>query len=882
MRTGQQGISIAEPASVQYRAHTHTLQLSHRRFMDQTVVQQLTGVTVGRFLVRERLGGGGMGEVYLAYDPRLKKNVAMKRLNPSLQNNSSFRERFEREAQLGATLNHPHVASVYDVLDDPNGLFLLMEYVEGPTLRERMLHVIDIDEFLRIAVQCADALEAAHAKRIVHRDIKPENIMLTAEGQVKICDFGVAKLNPDAENITEGTQVATSSFIGTPAYAAPEIVASKTVDHRADLFSLGVVLYEMLARQNPFRSGTLKATNDRILHEVPLSLRKCSPAVSRRVERIIRKLLEKDAGNRYATAAELLKDLNGVVIARRRKGLYKVMILAILCVAIMVVVTVSKNSRPSSTKPTSLPTRKNLVILPFSVAGGTPENRVYSEGLVEILTAKLTQMTLSSDLQVVVASDAHARKVDTPAKAKEEFGANLVLAGGFQFSSETVKVSYSLIETSGSKVLRSDTISASLTDPFVVQDRIINAALRTLELQLKDNPDDAVPVPMTPNNAAMDAYIRGIGHYNRTDQRENIDNAINAFQEAIDRDHTFAQAYALIGQAYIKKFDATRNAEETEAARRYCNNALALKPNLAAAHVCIGSVNTFTGEYERAAQEFERAVQLEPTNDEAYRGLGRAYEANGKLEDAEQAYRSAISARPHYAVAYLRLGDFFLTQNRHEDAIEQYRQVLTLSPDNGGAYVSLGLAYANLGKFDEAIATLRKGATLRPNYETFNNLGLTYMRARRLAEAIPVLEVAVRLAQNYRTTGNLARAYYWTPGMHEKAPAMYERAIKEGEEELRINPRNADAHILLGRYYAMIKRRAQASNHLEYALSVRPTNSHYLVIAAGAYNQLDDRFTALSLLERAVESGLTQKEIDMEYEIQSLRNEPRFRALKLN
>jgi eukaryotic-like serine/threonine-protein kinase len=849
--------------------------------MDQTVVQQLTGVTVGRFLVRERLGGGGMGEVYLAYDPRLKKNVAMKRLNPSLQNNSSFRERFEREAQLGATLNHPHVASVYDVLDDPNGLFLLMEYVEGPTLRERMLRVIDIDEFLRIAVQCADALEAAHAKRIIHRDIKPENIMLTAEGQVKICDFGVAKLNPDAENITEGTQDTTCSFIGTPAYAAPEIVASKTVDHRADLFSLGVVLYEMLARQNPFRSGTLKATNDRILHEVPLSVRKCNPAVPRRVEGIIGKLLEKDAANRYATAAELLKDLNGVVIARRRKGLYKVVILAILCLAITAVVTVSKNP-PSRTKTTSLPMRKSLVVLPFSVAGGTSDNRVYSEGLVEILTAKLTQMTLSPDFQVVVASDARAKNVDTPAKAKEEFGANLVLAGGFQFSPDTVKVSYSLIETSGSTVLRSDTISASLTDPFVVQDRIINAAVRTLELQLKDNANDAVPVPMTQNNSAMDAYIRGIGHYHRTDQRENIDNAITAFQEAIDRDRTFAQAYALIGQAYIKKFDATRNAEATETARRHCNTALGLKPNLAAAHVCIGSVNTFTGEYERAAQEFERAVQLEPTNDEAYRGLGRAYEANGKLEEAEQAYRNAISTRPHYAVAYLWLGDFYLTQNRHEDAIEQYRQVLTLSPDNGGAYVSLGLAYANLGKFDEAIATLRKGATLRPNYETFNNLGLTYMRARRLAEAIPVLEVAVRLAQNYRTTGNLARAYYWTPGMREKAPAMYERAIKEGEEELQINPRNADAHILLGRYYAMIKRRAQASNHLEYALSVRPTNSHYLVIAAGAYNQLDDRFTALSLLERAVANGLTQKEIDMEYEIQSLRNEPRFRALNLN
>jgi serine/threonine protein kinase len=167
-------------------------------------------------------------------------------------------------------------------------------------------------------------------------------------------------------NITEKTEVGTGSFIGTPAYAAPEIVASKTVDHRADLFSLGVVLYEMLARQNPFRSGTLKATNDRILHDAPLSVRKCNPAVPRRVERIIGKLLEKDPANRYATAAELLKDLNGVVIARRRKGLYKVvMILAILCLAITVVFTVSKNLRPSSTKPTSLPTRKNSRHLTF-------------------------------------------------------------------------------------------------------------------------------------------------------------------------------------------------------------------------------------------------------------------------------------------------------------------------------------------------------------------------------------------------------------------------------------------------------------------------------------------------------------------------------------
>jgi serine/threonine-protein kinase len=850
--------------------------------MDETVVQHLTGVTVGRFSVHERLGGGGMGEVYRAYDPRLKKEVALKRLNPSLQNNPDFRERFEIEAQLGATLNHPHVATVYDVLEDQNGLFLLMEYVDGVTLRERMRREIDIDEFLKIAIQCVEALEAAHAKKIIHRDIKPENIMLTADGQIKICDFGVAKISPVAETTSsEGAHAITGSFfVGTPAYSSPEIVGSKAVDHRADLFSLGVVFYEILTRQNPFRGESLKATNDRILHETPLPARKFNSAVPRRVDRLIGKLLEKDATNRYAKAAELLEDLNEIVHARSRKSQYVVAVLAIVAVVIAVVLVLSQNAFRSGAIGASLPPQKNLVILPFNVVGGTPDNRVYSEGLVEILTARLTQMTLSPDLLVIAASDARGRNVDTATKARQEFGANLVLAGGFQFSSNAVKVNYSLVDTSGSKVLRADSISAPLADPFVVQDRVVDGALRMLELQLKSPANTADSRQATQNNSAMDAYLRGLGYSNRTDQPENIDNAIVAFQQAIDSDSGFAQAYAHIGQAYIEKFKMSRQAQATEAARRNCFEAMQLNPNLAEAHMCVGSVSTITGEYEKAALEFERAIEIEPTNDRAYRGLGEAENARGRTAEAEQAYRRVISTRPHYAEAYAWLGNFYLSQNRHADAIDQFQHALTLAPENGAIHISLGLANANMGRFDEAISVLQKGARIRPDRDMFNNLGLTYMRARRLAEAIPALEVAVRLGEYHQTTGNLARAYYWSPGTRDKAAAMYERAIKEGEKELLINPRHAGVHLLLGRYYSMVNRRAQALNHLEYALSVYPTNTHYLAIAAGAYNQLGDRLSALSLLERAVRLGLTQNELDMEYEIQSLRNDPRFQALK--
>ena len=844
--------------------------------MDATIVHDMTGMTVGRFAVRERLGAGGMGEVYRAYDPRLKKDVALKRLSPALQNHPDFRERFEREAQLGATLDHPHVAAIRDVIDDRNGVFLLMDYVDGATLREYMRSDIDVDEFLRIAIQCADALAAAHAKKIIHRDIKPENIMLTSERQVKICDFGVAKLDV-GQMANDDTASITSAFVGTPAYAAPEVVSNKTVDHRADLFSLGVVFYEMLTRHHPFRSENLKATNARILLETPPPIRKFNSAVPRRLSRIIETLLEKNPDNRNASASELREDLKAMADgpSRRRRTIYVVTAVTALVLVTVVLWMASHNTPRSLTSQASLPARKNLVVLPFALTGGTPENRVYSEGLVEILTSRLTQMTLSPDLQVIGSADARARHVDSAVKAREEFGANLVLAGGFQFLPEVVKVTYSLVDTSNSKVLRTESIDAPLADPFALQDRVVKATLRMLELQFRAGVSTAA-IP-TQNHAAMDAYVQGVGYLNRIlDNDENIDYAITAFQRSIDNDPNFGLAYAHLGQAYVEKFRTTRQAEAVETARRDCDSSLRLNPNLSEAHVCVGRVNTVSGEYEKAALEFERAIEIEPTADQAYRGLGAADEARGRVEEAELAYRRAIDSRPHYAEAYVWLGDFYLGQNRHADAIAQFRHALTLAPDDGVILLSLGLAYANTGQFDDAIATLQKGITVRPRYVMFNNLGLTYMRARRLAEAIPVLEVAVRLAHDYRTTGNLARAYYWTAGTREKAPAMYERAIKEGEEELRINPRNADVHILFARYYSMINRRAQALNHLEYALTVRPTNSHYLVIAAGAQNQLGDRSAALSLLERAVSSGLTRKEMDMEYEIQSLYTDPRF------
>ncbi|HEX2712716.1 MAG TPA: serine/threonine-protein kinase, partial [Candidatus Acidoferrales bacterium] len=285
-------------------------------------IPDLTGTTVGRFAIRARLGAGGMGEVYHAEDTRLKRSVALKRIAPQLKADQNYRQRFLREAQYASGLTNQNVAGVYDVLEESGEIFLVMEYVEGRTLRQRLAEPLGIGELLGIALQCAGALAAAHERGIVHHDIKPENIMLTPAGEVKILDFGVAKKLPRADDATLDTTTSTKAFSGTLAYMAPEVLLQKEPDQRADIFSLGVVLYEALSGRQPFMADNFLATSDKVLHEIPAPLRSFNSKVPAELERIVAKMLAKDPAERYTTAADLLVDLRAAQRAMTHPGAF--------------------------------------------------------------------------------------------------------------------------------------------------------------------------------------------------------------------------------------------------------------------------------------------------------------------------------------------------------------------------------------------------------------------------------------------------------------------------------------------------------------------------------------------------------------------------------
>ncbi|MFY9585147.1 MAG: tetratricopeptide repeat protein [Candidatus Acidiferrales bacterium] len=864
----------------------------------------LTGKAVGRFVIRARLGAGGMGEVYCADDTRLKRPVALKRVAPRLQADEGYRQRFLREAQYASGLTNQNVAGVYDVLETDGEIFLVMEYVEGQTLRRRLAEPLGFQEFLGIAEQCAAALAAAHERGIVHRDIKPENIMLTPAGQVKILDFGVAKQvpNPDDAATLETLGGGSSSFAGTPAYMAPEVLLEKPSDQRVDIFSLGVVFYEALTGRTPFRGGNFLQTCDRVLHEVPAPLARLNPKVPAELDRIVTKMLAKDPAERYATAADLLVDLRAFEHAgaypatplpralpskpqvdRGRHGKRWVLlaVLALLLVAVIGFLLPNAwrwSSRQSGARVLVGP--KNLAVLPFQAIGGQPENQAYSDGITETLTTHLTQLTATHALQVVPAREVRMRRVSSAEAARKELGVSLVLEGTFDRSGNVVRVNYALVDTGTLRQLRAATITADASNPFAVQDRVAESTVGLLELELKPRERQALETHGTQVAGAYEFYLQGRGYLQNYDKPENVENAVSVFGRALSLDPNYALAHAGLGEAYWKKYEVRKESQWIDSARKACERARALNSKLAAAHICLGTVEDGTGHSEKAVSEFQRALETEPTSDDAYRGLGAAFEHLGQLAQAERTYRQAIELRPHYWAGYNWLGVFYFNQARYPEAAEMFKQVVALAPDSFRGYSNLGAIYVQQGRYREAIPTLERSVAVRPTAGAFSNLATAYFYQRRFADAARTYQEALKLDdRDYRLLGNLADALYWTPGRRAEAAAAYRKAIALAEGKLQVNARSARVLADVGSYHAMLDERQPALARLRRALEIAPDNPDVRFKAALIYIQLGDSDRALGWLEQAAAAGFSTAIIRDTPDFDPLHANPRFQAL---
>ena len=846
----------------------------------------LKGTRVGRYQIEETLGSGGMGEVYRAQDTQLHRRVALKRVGFKHREDAQYRRYLLNEARRASSFNHSCIASVYDIFDHEGELFIVMEYVEGANLRTRMDKALPVEEFLPIAIQCASGLSAAHEKRIVHGDLKPENIMVVEKtGDIKLCDFGLSRRTLDVTTVNDSSSTvglfSENVVVGTPAYMAPEALEGTGRTLRSDIFALGIIFYELLAGRHPFRADTLMETTERIARETPPPLDEPGSRVPSHIAEIVAKMLQKDPEDRYWNGGELLVDLQSA--AARAQGLprWKKLASTAAAVALPLIAGMALFLWTSGGNAPSGTPIKTIAVLPFETVGSTDSQRIQIDGLSETLNAVLVKLSAGQNFQVLAAKDIQARRVKNNDDARQELGATLVLRGSMQYSGKQVRVNCTLVDGTSGKQIGADTITVDAADPFRLQDRIIEIAVQMLDIRLLPVDQAALQQHGTAEPGAYEFYLQGRGYLRNFDQADNLDSAIQLFTNALKLDSEYGLAHAGLGEAYWRQYEATKDKNLVEPARKACELAVSFEPNLASPHLCLGTIFVGTGSYEKGIEELNRALEIEPANEVAYLNLGVAYQRLKLLDKAEQIYRRAIDLKPQYWAAHSALGVFYYNNARYQLAQRMFDQAVKLAPDSYRSYSNLGAAYHADGRSKEAISAFEKSLTIRPNYAAASNLGTLYVFEGAYSKAAEAFRQALAMNRNnFVVWGNLGSALYWS-GQDGEAKIAYQEARVRAEERLKVDPRNPTVLMRLAEYNGALGSTAASQDYLRRALSVAPDDPDVLFKAAVVYEYtLKRRDDALLMLERAIHRKYSWKEIDQSPSLSELRKDPRFTKLR--
>ncbi len=858
----------------------------------------LAGTAIGRFAVSRRLGAGGMGQVYGAEDTTLKRSVAIKRMAPQANSSEADRKRLLKEAQRASALNHPNLGAIYDVVEHGGELWLVMEYVEGETLRHRLKkQPFSSEEFFTIAIQCCEGLQAAHEKGIIHGDIKPENIMITPGNRVKILDFGVARRawssNPDDATKSMETMTATG---GTPAYMAPEVLLQRPDDGRSDIFSLGLVFYEMLGGEQPFQSNSLATTVARIVHQEPPALKNVPGPLAGVVTRAI----AKNPDLRYASAAALRDDLLRVQQGGKPRRApstpgqfhqYR----ALLALAVVVVVlaaalayrplrrlffTTGANTPASQSEAAALPPTKILAILPFTAANADPKLTALGQGLVESVAAKLSKLTEDRPFEVVPARNLQEKKISTLPDAARMFGANLGLTIILEpQSADLVKITYSIVNAKTNSSLGSGSLTVPATDAFSAEQVVADGTVKALHLQLRPEEESALKYHGTDKATAYEYYLQAQGYLLDHSKPENLDNAALMSREALKLDPNFGMAEAALGESYWFKYFNDKQKQWVPPAEEACNAAIKLGNAGAAGHVCLGLIEDGTGHASEAVSQFQLALGLEPANEDAAVDLAQAYEHDGKITEAEKAYQQAIQAHPNSRLSYNLLGSFYRRRNQYDKALQMFGKVIQIAPEWYGTYVNIGAIFNDMGQYEKAVDPLKKSIAIRPSYPGYVNLGNAYFGLNKFPEAAAAYQEAAKLdPQQSVTWGNLGTALYYS-GQKNEAKAADRKAADLATQELKVNPHDPVVLSALAGYYSMLDDRQHSLQYLAQALEYGHNDKEILLDAAGVYNQLGETGLAMEWLGKAVQAGYTTDKIHSDPQFANLANTPGYQQL---
>ncbi len=708
----------------------------------------MIGKNISHYKILEKIGEGGMGVVYKAEDTKLKRRVALKFLPNELTKGEEAKQRFIQEAQAAAALDHPNICTVYEIDEaklapaeaGEGQTFIAMSYLEGQSLSQKLkAGPLKIDEALAIADQVARGLQKAHEKGIVHRDIKPANIMLTEEAQVKIMDFGLAKLSWGVD-LTK-----TATIMGTVAYMSPEQARGEQVDHRTDIWSFGAMLYEMLTGERPFKTTHDQAVLYSILNEEPIPVTKIKKDIPQELGRIVQKSLEKDPEKRFSDMSTLLADLRAV-------------------------------DRPQVSVSAGKP---SIAVLPFVNMSTDPENEYFSDGLAEDLISALTKIT---DLHVVARTSSFAfkgEKVDIR-EIGQKLNVDNLLEGSVRKVGNRVRITAQLIKVKDGYHLWSERYDRDMEDVFAIQDEITEKIMDKLLVALDVRgklPEEKRPVDLE----AYNLYLKGRYCLNKFE----MDKALAYFKQAIEKDPEYALAYASVAEVYTlfsTGFDILPSKDAMPKARGAAQKALELDPNLAEAYVSLGLV-ALSYDWDRKATKdhFQKALELNPNSASAHQWFEFHWtylEAN--LDQATAHLERAHELDPLNFLIKIRLGFMSIFRRDYDHALDQFEKLLDFEPNYALLYLSIATAYVCKGMYDEAIAYGKKMLEFGPPVvAAIGNMGWFYALAGKKDKAKEFLaELEERSKKGYVS-------HFWAGGITlclgelDKAFEWFEKACDE-------------------------------------------------------------------------------------------------------